>query len=517
MTLSLLSNYAANIANRAAKQADMDMTASLRKLSVGSRVEAARDDAAAMALGTALRAEVNSLRQAAINAGQALVMLQIADSAMGKVSDILIRMKALAVQSSSGQLGSSERAKLNSEYQALYNEVDRISKTTNFNGQRLIGGDITTTMNNPYTSGQQTTATHLLRSAAGVTSLKFDSSVESGAYSFQYDGVSKLTMTNVQTSVSETITLASGAIASGTTETYRFSALGATIVLNSSFNKGTTFGVSGNDSAVSNAVAGANAANVTANTANTNDKLYISAMSGSVSGITTDSISIDATTANASVLTLAAGGGSNNFVSSAVDLSTTGAKTVELKRTVTTGLTTRTDSITVKFTVGTGFADNDVVTLTMNQLRQMANAYQSESNTAGSFSFKVGSGITGLPADNSIAVNMGSVSTTTLGLNGGDILTAASAEVASIAVDSAIGVLSTSRSKLGAAQNRLDFARANIEVAVENTEEARSSLSDLNMAQEMSFFTSKQVLQQSGIAMVAKANEVTQTLLQLFR
>jgi flagellin len=115
-------------------------TSSLAKISAGTRVLGAKDDAAALAVGNRLALDVTGLKQAAVNAGQASSMLQIADGAMSKVNDILARMKALAVQAGSGQLSSTDRGMLNTEFQQLMSEVDRIAADTNFSGTKLVNG-----------------------------------------------------------------------------------------------------------------------------------------------------------------------------------------------------------------------------------------------------------------------------------------------------------------------------------------------------------------------------------------
>jgi flagellin len=140
MALNVISNFAANVAHRHLTMSDKDATESVAKLSSGQRVLSAKDDAAAMAIGSRLSADVASLDQAGINAGQAVSMLQIADGGMARVQDILVRMKSLAVQASSGQLSDTQRGQLDTEYQALINEIDRIADDTEFSGQKLIDG-----------------------------------------------------------------------------------------------------------------------------------------------------------------------------------------------------------------------------------------------------------------------------------------------------------------------------------------------------------------------------------------
>ena len=142
MALNVISNFAANVAHRNLKRSDMEMTDSLSKLSAGTRVISAKDDAASMAIGSRLQAEVKALTQAAVNSGQAVSMLQVADGAMSRANDILLRMKTLAVQSGSGQLSGTERSMLDTEYQQLVSEIDRLALDTEFNGVQLTNGAI---------------------------------------------------------------------------------------------------------------------------------------------------------------------------------------------------------------------------------------------------------------------------------------------------------------------------------------------------------------------------------------
>ncbi|MEE9300727.1 MAG: flagellin [Alphaproteobacteria bacterium] len=143
MALNLISNFAANVAHRNLVKTDMATTSSLAKLSSGTRVVSAKDDAASLAIGKRLESEVASLRQAQVNAGQASSMLQIADGALATISDIVTRMKTLAVQSSSGQLSDTERVLLDAEFTSLRSELDRIAQDTEFNGTALLNGSNT--------------------------------------------------------------------------------------------------------------------------------------------------------------------------------------------------------------------------------------------------------------------------------------------------------------------------------------------------------------------------------------
>ena len=276
MALNVISNYAANVAQRYLQKADSEATRSVAKLAAGSRVLSARDDAASLAVGLSLKADVVSLKQAAVNVGQAASAIQIAEGAMSTVSDILLRMKTLAVQASSDQLASTQRTMLNSEFTELLSEVDRVAAVTNFDGQSLTTGSL---------------------SATGL-----------------------------------------------------------------------------------------------------------------------------------------------------------------------------------KFQVG-------------------------HANTA----------------NDSIEVKIDGIDTTDLSVAAKVVSTYSDATTALDAINTAIDTIATSRAKLGASQNRLEFAAANVATQMENAEAARSTLMDLDVAAEMSSFTSNQILQQAGVSMLAQANQMPQNLLRLFR
>ena len=390
MALNAISNYAANVAHRNLQTSDAQATSSLAKLSSGTRVVSARDDAASLAIGSRLNAEVAALRQASVNAGQAVSMLQIADGAMAKVQDILVRMKTLAVQAGSGQLSNTERSMLDAEYQALLNEVDRIALDTEFNGNQLINGSITIGDNTNFGP------------AAGVINI--------AAVGVQTDAA-------------------------------------------------TTAGILG----------------------------YSTGASGGTFTLTaTDAVLGVSTTFEATISSADWTGG----------YLTTGTA---LK------LTNPSADAFMTITLNTSFHANTAIA---------TDGFSFDQSGTTSYSYKIGSGT----ADqDQITIFLEGVNINSLSLAGTDITSAANADAASEAISHAIDTLNTSRARIGAAQNRLEFAAANIASTMENTEAARSNLMDLDIAAEMTVFTSKQILVQSGIAMLAQANQMPQNLLKLFQ
>ena len=111
----------------------------LNKLSTGLRINRASDDAAGLAVSEQLRTQVKGLNMAKRNAQDGIAAIQIAEGAANEVSDMLQRMRELAVQSANDTLTSTERSYINVEFTALQNEIDRVSEATQYNTQELIG------------------------------------------------------------------------------------------------------------------------------------------------------------------------------------------------------------------------------------------------------------------------------------------------------------------------------------------------------------------------------------------
>jgi flagellin len=300
---------------------------------------------------------------------------------MAKVNDILVRMKSLSVQAGSGQLSATERGMLNTEYQALLSEVDRIANDTDFAGTSLVDGSI---------------------SVSHTTASAFDVA----------DGVQDIIFRGNHTDTSVTI----------------------------------------DDN---------NAGSFTVTTAQ-------GAFTGSLDSSVHD--------------------GSSMSSGAVITLTNTGT----------------TDKIDLVFDLS---FDVD--------LTKAASTLTLSGTNSTSFTFKVGTGVTSTADELDVTVN--SISASSLSIGSTAVDTASAADTASVAVSNAIDDLQNHRATIGASQNRLEFAAANIATATENTEAARSQLLDLDVADEMSNFVSKQILIQAGVAMLAQANQLPNNLLRLFQ
>jgi flagellin len=390
MPLNVVSNYAANVAHRNLQMTDTAASSSLAKLSIGKRVVSARDDAASMAIGSQMNSEVAGLKQAVVNAGQANSMLQIADGAMSTVSDVLTRMKTISIQASSGNLTDTQRGFLDSEFQALLSEIDRIAEDTDFAGVKLLDGSYDVSQGGPYAVSGGVAAV----SAQGVGDF-------TAATTFAFDYATTATG-NVFTAAAATGTY------SGTVD------------------------------------------------------------SSAYSGTGTDSTLTTATTV------------------------------------VLDGAGTSPGSITISLNTAFALGTNHT-----------AAPISFAGNTELSLEFKLG---TDTQAEDSLTFSLNAVSATGLGMGGNEAISTQTGAAASMtAIDNAIDNLNEFRADVGAAQNRLDFASANLNVSIENAEAARSTLLDLDIAAEMTTFTSKQVLLQTGVAMLAQAHQLPQNLLRLLQ
>ncbi|QUG83465.1 flagellin [Bacillus nitratireducens] len=134
------------------------MNVSMNRLSSGKRINSAADDAAGLAIATRMRAKENGLGVASRNTQDGISMIRTADSAMNSVSNILLRMRDLAVQSANGTNTNENRGALQKEFTALKDQIDYISTNTQFNGKTLLNGDNESIKIHSYDDGQAATA-----------------------------------------------------------------------------------------------------------------------------------------------------------------------------------------------------------------------------------------------------------------------------------------------------------------------------------------------------------------------
>jgi flagellin len=387
MPLRINNNIAAINSRRRLNANNRDLNIRLERLSSGLRVNRAADDAAGLSVREGMRAEISGLKMNVLNSEQGTNLLQVAEGSLNEINAMLIRMRELAVQSSSSTVNDLNREGIQAEYTQLIQEIDRVSLSTTYNDQVLLTGF----GNNVDVASTALTASN----TSGVIDIKI-SGASTGTYTFiDAAGDNEITLGNGV--VSQTISVgqildSNNGVATGTTVVANFDRLGIQVSL-----------------------AGHNVANATG---------------------------------------------------SYVD------------------------------------GELDTQTIIVNQ------------GTGGSFQVGPDDGI-----NNRIEVTIDDMraSGALLNLNVTSVATMASSRSSITQIDQAINKVSGTRGDLGAWMNRLGFTISFTENEIENIQASESSISDADVAEEVSKFTRAQVLSQAATAMLAQANAVPQTVLQLLQ
>ncbi len=142
MPVRIFNNIASLNAQRILGTNNDRLATSVERISSGIRINRGADDAAGLAISEALRSDIRGLRQAVRNANDGISLINVAEGALNEQSSILIRLRELASQAATGTVGSTERATIQLEFTSLRNEIDRIAFTTQFNGQGLVDGSL---------------------------------------------------------------------------------------------------------------------------------------------------------------------------------------------------------------------------------------------------------------------------------------------------------------------------------------------------------------------------------------
>lgn len=140
MAASINTNIASINAQRNLTLNGATLNTTMQRLSSGMRINSAKDDAAGLAISERMNTQVKGLTVASRNANDGISLAQTAEGALGKISDMLQRMRELAVQAGNATNSAEDRAKLQAEFRQMSDEVDRVAKTTNFNGQKVLDG-----------------------------------------------------------------------------------------------------------------------------------------------------------------------------------------------------------------------------------------------------------------------------------------------------------------------------------------------------------------------------------------
>jgi len=226
-------------------QRNLGMTAtqfakSVEKLSSGLRINRAADDAAGLAISEKLRAQVRGLNQAQRNAQDGISMVQTAEGALTEVHSMLQRMRELSVQASNSTLSTADAASVNTEMTALRDEIDRVAGATTFNGQNLLTGALSTSLN-AATSGVKLGSPLATATGTSVTGVDVSGAKVGTTYTIAQGtlGAGYLQISDASGVLDDNVQVASGAAAPGT-QTLRFAKAGIALAVSSTGNVAAT-------------------------------------------------------------------------------------------------------------------------------------------------------------------------------------------------------------------------------------------------------------------------------------
>jgi len=494
-----------------------ELQTSLQRLSSGLRINSAKDDAAGLAISNSFTSQIRGLNQAARNANDGISLAQVAEGAMQESTNILQRMRELAIQSANGTNGDTERAALNKEVVALKAELDRISSSTAFGGRNLLDGSFGTSSLQVGSEARQTidiSIANLSSAEIGltgngvsaispVTGLATTSSSDLGGLSANED----LTVTlggNAGVNVEMLGALSAADVASRLNGVDGLSGVEANTKVNIDM---TTAGSTGDTVKVTIEGYELSIATADADGIGTFQSALTAAINGNSDLADLGITAVDTGTTTGVDVTRA--DGDNLRIEVSITSAGTASGVIDVAAYESNGSTLNTtDKITT-----TG-VDSDVAA-------QVANARGSLDFTNAIVDSKYDSlsiaktGGAGIFTNDDTDATIGSAKT--LGVDTVDISSLSGSQDAIAIIDSAITQIDGFRADLGALQNRLDSTISNLSNIAENVSAARSRIQDADFAQETANLTRIQILQQAGTAILAQANAAPQSVLSLLQ
>jgi len=511
MALSINTNVASLNAQRNLGSSQSALAKSMQRLSSGLRINSAKDDAAGLAISDRMTSQIRGLNQAVRNSNDGISLAQTAEGALQESTNILQRMRELAVQSANDTNSASDRSSLQAEVNQLKQELTRIADTTTFNGKNLLDGSLT--------------------SAQFQVGANANETISFGISSARAANLGSNSLTTNNATATEGIEVATTA---GT---------GATTIANNVANQTLTI-VGGEGPATVSVTAGQTAAVIAGNinakssstgvTAEAKTTATLSALSadGSVTfnlqGTNTSAVSINATVLDDDLTNLVTALNEQSGTTGITASLSSDKKSVTLEQSEgydikitdfahsATVAGTTSQQITLTGSEGTGVNLVDGLTATP--------ANDLDSATVGgeiSFSSSEGFNVTSSAAitDGSLfntAANGANVSTLQ-SISNVDITTVAKSASAIKAIDGALTQIDNMRGELGAIQNRFESTISNLSNISENISAARSRILDADIAQETSNMTKQNILAQAGVSILAQANQSPQLALSLLQ
>ncbi len=475
------------------------LTRSLQRLSSGLRINSAKDDAAGLAISDRMNSQIRGLNQAVRNANDGISLAQTAEGALQESTNILQRMRELAVQSANDSNTGSDRASIQKEVNQLQQELERIANTTTFNGKTLLDG---TFVSQRFQIGAYANQTITVDIGNTRTNAMGNYSAKT-----QYDDANSI-----------------AAVASGTADTNAANNVDAqTLTVQGSLGEATV-SVGAGDSAKTIAQAITDKADSTGVTAEA--VTYAKIDNFQASGGTSDTISLTITGADSA--TISATIDESDLTNLADAINSVAGKTgvsATLSDDKSAIILTNTagEDINVRFeSAGVSGTSIDVTGLQDDASTEVGNSATLDGqndnatvggtvifNSAKSYNLRTTDTNGGLlTADKAASLNA---------ISDVDVSSRSGANDAIKIIDGAISLIDDIRADLGAVQNRFESTIANLMNVSENISAAKSRIVDADFAAETANLTKAQILQQAGTAMLAQANTLPQAALTLLQ
>jgi flagellin len=511
MASTINTNIASLNAQRNLTTSQSSLSTSLQRLSSGLRINSAKDDAAGLAITDRMTSQINGLNQAARNANDGISLAQTAEGGLSTATDLLQRMRTLAVQAANGTNSSSDRASVQQEIGQLQQELNRVANTTQFNGQNLLDG----TMNNAqFQVGANSNQTINFSIGSAQASAI-------GNNTFASDG-----------------DMTKAVLGTGTTGTAadieKNTVKGQNLTIQGNGASSGAITIAANASAKSIADSINNAAGSTGVTAKAQTTVTLDnfANAGNVKLALQGAPKADGTTANPVTI--------NGQVNNSKDLA---ALTKAINdQAGTTGITAVADLTAGKITL-TQSQGYDIGVANLDAANGATGVKVTGSSGAAVSLAAAGSANNSATVAGQVTLNSPSAFTASSSIASGNIFASganianasalssvASVDVTSVTngipsgannalqiIDSALANISNARASLGAVQNRFTNTISNLQATSENLSSARSRIQDTDFAAETASLTRGQILQQAGTAMLAQANSLPNGVLSLLR
>lgn len=466
-------NATAYLANNNLNAINRNLTKSMERLSSGYKINKSSDDPAAKAIAQRMNSQIRGLDRAVTNANDGISLIQTAEGALNEVHSILARMRELAVQAANETCAEEDKDAIQQEITQLQDEIDRIAETTDFNGRKLLNGELNK------------------KGYIDVESLEIveiGGDIDSDVYGLSVTGVGTQATTTITPLADGTVITAEQA---GKLWINRFE-IEITEGMTAEAVNERIRDVSGKIGMDYDATAGT----ITTQECGSEQSITLSASTDALTALLgVDDETVYGTNAAAD-FALDNNGERIGFEDTATVEAQGNRITITDKNGFEMVYDVNPDSMNVDPNTGAYAAFDANITVL----------------SAGPMVVQIGNN-----EGQTIDINISMVTAESLEIDKINIYTNAYATDAIARIDEAITKVSGIRSALGAYQNRLDYTVTNLDTANENLTSAVSRIADTDMAEEITEYTESDVLSQSAMQILVKANASPEKLLQLFQ